>query len=427
MTSMLLLLLVGLMLVRTPLFVVFMASALIYIFAFTSVPAQIAIQRAFSGLDKFPLIAVPLFIFAASIMTHGGMSARIVSFAKSLTGPLPGGLAITTVLACMLFGAVSGSSPATVIAIGAILLPGMVEQGYSRKFATGLITSSASVAAIIPPSIGMIIYGTVVGASVGALFIAGIIPGLMFGLVYMAYIWTYCATGKAAGVRGSTSFAEILRESRQAGWALGVPVIIIGGIYGGVMTPTESAGVASVYAILVAMFVYREMNLRQLFAVSVDAAVITAQIMILIAAASVLSWLLTIQQIPLEMSRWLTAVATSEIGILLTINLILIVAGMLLDPTSVTVIFAPLFLPLATSIGVDPIHLGIIIIVNGALGMFTPPFGFNLFVATSLSGLSFVEVVKSIVPFIFISLLVVLLVTFIPALSLWLPGKVGML
>ncbi len=427
MTSVLLLLLAGLMLLRTPLFVVFMASALVYILVFTPVPPEIVIQRAFSGLDKFPLIAVPLFIFAASVMTHGGMSARIISFAKSLVSPLPGGLAITAVLACMLFGAVSGSSPATVIAIGGILLPGMVDQGYSKKFATGLITSSASVAAIIPPSIGMIIYGTVVGASVGALFIAGIIPGLVFGLVYIAYILLYCASGKAVGVRGSTSLAEVLRECRQAAWALGVPIIIIGGIYGGVMTPTESAAVASVYAVAVAMLVYREMNLRQLFAVSVDAAVITAQIMILIAAASALSWLLTIQQIPMEMSRWLTAAATSEVGILLTINVILIIAGMFLDPTSVTVIFAPLFLPLASSIGVDPIHLGIIMIANGALGMFSPPFGFNLFVATSLSGLSFIEVAKSVLPFMLISVLVVLLVTFIPPLSLWLPQRIGMM
>lgn len=426
MTSILLLLLAVLMFMRVPLFIVFAAATLVYIVSFTSIPPEIVIQRAFSGLDKFPLIAVPLFIFAASIMTRGGMSERIVSFAKSLVSPLPGGLAITTIVACMLFGAVSGSSPATVIAIGGILLPGMIKEGYSRQFSTGLITSSASVAAIIPPSIGMIIYGTVVGASVGALFIAGILPGLVFGLLYIAYVYLYCTFSKSTGVRGKTSVANIGAQFRQAIWALGVPIIIIGGIYGGVMTPTESAAVASAYAVFVAMFIYREMDFRQLMQVSIEAATITAQIMILIAAASALSWLLTIQHIPVEMSKWLTAAATSEIGILLTINAVLILAGMFLDPTSVTVIFAPLFLPLATSIGVDPIHLGIIMIVNGALGMFTPPFGFNLFVATSLSKLSFVEVSKSVVPFIFLSVLVVLLVTFVPSLSLWLPAKLGM-
>lgn len=417
--------LIGLMLLRTPLFIVFLLASMIYIGLFTSIPPNIVVQRTFSGLDKFPLMAVPLFILAANVMGRGGMSSRVIDFAKSLVGPLPGGLALATVFACMLFGAVSGSSPATVIAIGGIMYPALLKNGYAPAFSVGLISASASASAIIPPSIGMIIYGTVANVSIGKLFIAGIIPGILYGLMFMLYALALCLW------QGNKSddhyrWKLILSSFRQAIWALGVPIIIIGGIYGGIMTPTESAAVAAVYTIFVAMVVYKEVDIKGLLDISIDSAAVTAQIMILIGAASAMSWLLTIERVPVEISQWLTDTLSSKIGLLLMINLILVIAGMFLDPTSVTVIFAPLFLPVATAIGVDPIHLGIIILVNGALGMFTPPFGFNLFVASSLFNTSMVKLAQAVIPFIILSILVILMVTFVPALSLWLPETLRM-
>lgn len=417
--------LIGLMLLRVPLFIVFLLSSLLYIGLFTSIPTNIVIQRTFSGLDKFPLMAVPMFILAANVMAQGGMSARIIEFAKSLVSPLPGGLALATVVACMLFGAVSGSSPATVIAIGSIMYPALLKSGYSSKFSVGLVSASASASAIIPPSIGMIIYGTVASVSIGQLFIAAVIPGILYGMMFMAYALAYCLW---FDYRSDEAYrwAHIKRTFVQAIWALGVPVIIIGGIYGGIMTPTEAAAVGAVYTIFVAMVVYREIDFKKLLAISIDSAAVTAQIMILIGAASALSWLLTVERVPTEIGQWLTGAMSSKIAMLLMINLILIVAGMFLDPTSVTVIFAPLFLPIAQVIGVDPIHLGIIILVNGALGMFTPPFGFNLFVASSLFKQPMVRLAAAVFPFIILTLVVVLIVTFVPPVSLWLPQTLGM-
>lgn len=419
------LVLMGLMLLRVPLFIVFLVASLFYIGLFTSIPTNIVIQRTFSGLDKFPLMAVPMFVLAANVMAQGGMSTRIIEFAKSLVSPLPGGLALATVFACMLFGAVSGSSPATVIAIGSIMYPALIKSGYSARFSSGLLSASASASAIIPPSIGMIIYGTVASVSIGQLFIAAIVPGLIYGLMFLVYALAYCWWFDFRS-EDAYRWAEIRRTFVQAIWALGVPVIIIGGIYGGIMTPTEAAAVAAVYTIFVAMLVYREIGFRKLLAISIDSAAITAQIMILIGAASALSWLLTVERVPVEISQWLTEVASSPITMLLMINLILIIAGMFLDPTSVTVIFAPLFLPIATAIGVDPIHLGIIILVNGALGMFTPPFGFNLFVASSLFRQPMTNLARAVLPFLVLTVIVVLIVTFIPPVSLWLPAALGM-
>jgi C4-dicarboxylate transporter DctM subunit len=417
--------LIGLMLLRTPLFIVFLLASLIYIGLFTSVPANIVVQRTFSGLDKFPLMAVPMFILAANVMARGGMSSRIIEFAKSLVSPLPGGLALATVFACMLFGAVSGSSPATVIAIGSIMYPALLKSGYPSGFSVGLVSASASASAIIPPSIGMIIYGTVASVSIGQLFIAAIVPGILYGLMFMLYALAFCLW---FDYRSHDAYRWPLIKStfKEAAWALGVPVIIIGGIYGGIMTPTEAAAVGAVYTIFVAMIVYKEVDPKSLLDIAIDSAAVTAQIMILIGAASALSWLLTVERVPTDVAQWLTGAVNSKIGMLLMINLILVIAGMFLDPTSVTVIFAPLFLPIAKAIGVDPIHLGIIILVNGALGMFTPPFGFNLFVASSLFKTPMVRLASAVFPFIVLTLVVVLMVTFAPSLSLWLPQALGM-
>lgn len=424
MISLLFVLLIALMLLRFKLFMVFLLASVLYLSISSSIPLNIVIQRSFSGLDKFPLMAVPMFILAAAIMGQGGMSARIVYLAQAMTRAIPGGLALTVVTACMLFGAVSGSSPATVIAIGAILFPALMKAGYNKSFSSGLLTSAASASAILPPSIGMIIYGTVASVSIGKLFAAAVVPGLLFGFFIMAYAYWYCRR-EGIGTDGQFNSAELRRTFLEAVWSLGVPAIIFIGIYGGVMTPTESAAVSAVYALAVSAFVYREITWQNLFRIACESGRITAQIMILIAAASALSWLLTVQRIPNDISVWMQQFADSKIMALIIINLILIVAGMFLDPTSVTVIFAPLFLPMVHALGIDPIHFGIIVLINGALGMFTPPFGFNLFVATSVTQSRFIEVSRAVLPFVFVTLVLVLLLSFVPALSLYLPEIMG--
>jgi C4-dicarboxylate transporter, DctM subunit len=421
MSSILFILLIVMILSSVPIYIALLFSTLVFTGLFVGMPLEAILQRVFAGVDKFALLAVPMFIFAANVMRIGGLSTRIIALAQAMVGHLPGGLALTTIVACMLFGAVSGSSPATVVAIGAIILPALKEAQYPERFSIGLVTSSASVALIIPPSIGMIIYGVVTGTSVGDLFIAGIIPGILLGLAFMVHAWFF-AVRKKLPTGNASSAKQLWKAFRQAGWALGIPVLIIGGIYGGVFTPTEAAAAACVYAISVTSIVYRETGPKRLLEIAVESAHGTAQIMILIGAASAFSWILTMEQVPQVLSTTLLSLSDSAVVILLAMNVILLLAGMFIDPTSTTMIFAPIFLPICLSLGMSPVHLGVIIVVNCAIGMFTPPFGFNLFVASGISKLSIDKLAPSVMPFIGISIVVVLLVTFVPQLSLWLPG-----
>ncbi|WP_323769312.1 TRAP transporter large permease [Antarctobacter sp.] len=420
MSWVLLLILMALLLTGTPIFIAMLSATLAVTWYFVGLPLEGIMQRVLSGIDKFSLLAIPLFIFSANIMRIGGLSARIISLSQALVGHLPGGMALTTIVACMMFGAVSGSSPATVVAIGGIVLPALKEARYSEQFSVGLITSSASVALIIPPSIGMIVYGVVTGTSVGDLFLAGIIPGLLLGATFMAYSFAYAVRHRLP-LAPAPSLSDVWSAFCKAGWALGVPVVIIGGIYGGIFTPTEAAAVACIYAIAVTALVYREMSPRRLIDCAIESAVGTAQIMILVGAASGLAWLLTIEQVPQQLSGALLGISESTVIILLMMNLILIVAGMFIDPTSITMIFAPIFLPISLSMGISPIHLGLILVVNSAIGMYTPPFGFNLFVASGISKLSIDRMVPGVMPFILCGILAVIVITFVPQLSLWLP------
>jgi len=415
---------------------------LLFIFLFSGMPVYIAMalsstvfmqianvsidiemlgQRMFAGVNKFSMIAVPCFIFAANVMKEGGLSKRIINLANCVLGHKKGGLGLATVVACMFFGAVSGSSPGTVAAIGAVVYPELLAAGYKKSFSIGLITSSAACALIIPPSIGMVVYGTVTGVSVGKLFMAGVIPGILFGLAFIVYT-RYFSIKTNVPVTPRASRKETLIALKESVWALGCPVIIIGGIYLGIFTPTESAAVAAAYAIIVALFVYRELNVKQLINVAYESGVGVAQIMILMSGANVLAWLLTRLQIPDLLGKAIIGVSSSKFIIMLLINVILLISGMFIDPTSITLIFAPLFLPIITALGVDPVHFGIIMTVNAAIGMFTPPFGFNLFVASSVTKLPINKLMRGIIPFIFVSLISLMLVTWIPALSLWLPS-----
>lgn len=420
MTLTLFVLMMVLLLGSVPVYVSLGLSATVVLALFTSLPLEVLAQRMFSGIDKFSLMAVPFFILAANVMKGGGLSIRILKLAQALVGHYKGGLAMTVVLACMFFGAVSGSSPATVIAIGGLMLPALRQANYGESFTLGLITSSSAVAVIIPPSIGMIVYGSVTGTSVGDLFMAGIGPGILFGGVFMIYSYYHAKKHKIETLKRANA-KEIWFAFKEAGWALGIPVLILGGIYGGFFTPTEAAAVASVYAIFVSLFIYKDLSLKGLWDETYESAIGTAQVMILLAAASVFSWLLTRQQVPQAMTEALMAISNSKFAILLMINVLLLITGMFIDPASSTTILAPLLLPLALSYGIDPVHLGIIMVVNGAIGMYTPPFGLNLFVATGISTVSISRIIQGVVPFIILSLVTMALVTYLPIISLWLP------
>lgn len=419
MTAVLFILLFVFIFSGAPVYVGMSLASVVTLMFFSPLPMEIIAQRMFSGIDKFSLMAVPFFILAANVMKGGGISRKILNVANVVVRHLRGGLAISVVIACMFFGALSGSSPATVIAIGGLMLPELLNAKYGKDFSLGLIATVPAVAVIIPPSIGMIVYGTVTGVSVGDLFIGGVGPGFVWGLVYIVYC-VYIAKRDNVPVQKRATLREIGEAIKDAIWALGVPFIIIGGIYGGFFTPTESAVVACIYAIFVALFVYKQMTFKELMDECIEAAVGTAQIMILMAAASIFAWILTREQIPQTLANSMIQLIDSKFAILLMINIILLIAGMFIDPASIQTILGPLFLPLAINFGIDPVHLGIIMVVNGAIGMATPPFGLNLFVTTSISSEPVSKIIKGAIPFIIISLVAMAIITYVPEVTMFL-------
>lgn len=411
--------------IGVPIFISLNGASYLALVLGTSIPPIAFVQRMFGGLDKYNLMAIPFFIFAANLMNSGGMARRILSLADKLVGGFRSGIALTTILGCMFFGAMSGSSPATVVAIGSIMYPSLVAANYGENFSSGLITSSASVALLIPPSVTMIVYGAVTSVSVGALFMAGLGAGIAYGICFMLYsiYYSFKRNGKEEiKIQPKSSFKQIIHSLREAAWALGVPVIIVGGIYGGVFTPTEAAAVSAAYSIIVSLFIYRELDIKGLYKCCVESAATTAMVMIMIAAASTLSWVFTIGGIPQYLSGIMLNIK-SLIIILLIMNVIMLIAGMFVDGVAFILILAPIFFPIAIKLGVDPVHLGIIMVANGAVGMFTPPFGLNLFIASNPTGLPFSKIVKGIWPFIFISLVALLIITFVPQISMWLPNQ----
>ncbi len=404
-----------------PIFMTLALSSTALIVGFTNLDPIILIQRMFSGVDKLSLLAVPFFIFAANVMNQGGLAPRLLTFVNALVGHIRGGLAFTVVITCMFLGAVSGSAPATVVAVCSIMMPLMVKSGYGKGFTIGLIMAASSVAVIIPPSIGMIVYGSVTGVSIGQVFMGGFFPGILYGGVFMIWCYIY-AKRHNVPLQKRSSGREILSALRGAIWVLGIPIIIIGGIYGGVCTPTESAGIAGVYAIIVSCFVYRELNFKQLFDVSYRSAVSTAQNMILLAGASVFAWVLTRYQVPTNLANAILSVASSKYTVLLLMNVIMLIAGMFLDASSIITIMAPLFLPIATQVGIDPVHLGVVMVVNGAIGMFTPPFGLNLFIASGITKIPMGELMRTVWIWVFLSIIALVIITYIPSITLCIPN-----
>jgi C4-dicarboxylate transporter DctM subunit len=402
-----------------PVFLILLVTVIVLLTFFMNVPFTVIPQTMFGSIDKFALLAVPFFIFAGEVMGQGGISDRLIRWVQSMFGGLRGSLALTTVGTCEFFGAISGSSPATVAAVGRIMYPALRADGYEEKFALGLVTSSGAIASVIPPSILMILYGAAAEQSVAALFIGGVFPGLLIGILTAIYIVLYARRYRvASGDR--FSWTRLGRSTREGVWALGAPLVILGSIYAGICTPTEAAGIAGVYGIVVTRYVYRDITWSRLWDIAVGSAFLTAQIMIIVAASGAFSWLLTISGVPqmvvgaiqgLQISPWLMLVA---------INVFLLVVGCLIDPTSATLILTPLLVPIARAIGVDLIHFGIILTVNLSIGMFTPPFGLNLFVSQALFKVPMARIAAGLVPFIGIQVAALAVVTYVPWLSLYL-------
>ena len=415
---------IGLLILGFPIFIILLATSAIILLFFMEVPHTAVHQVMFGSVDKFALMAVPFFIFAGELMGMGGISQRIISWVMSVIGGMRGSLPLTTVGTCTIFGAISGSSPATVAAVGRLMYPPLREKGYNEKFSTGVLTSSGAIAIVIPPSISMILYGASAEQSVSHLFIAGIFPGLLMSLMMGGYIYWYASR---RDIREGQPFEmkEFLRASKSGVWALGTPGIILGGIYAGIFSPTEAAGIACVYAIVVTKFIYGDISWRGIWDVSVNSMYLTAQVLIIVAGAGVFSWLLTISGIPQAAVAGIQALDVQPWVILMIINVFLLIVGCLLDPGSAILVLTPLLAPIAAAIGVDLVHFGVIMTVNLAIGMFTPPFGLNIFVAQALFKAPLKSIYPGLVPFIVINILALVIVTYVPELSLYLLKFLG--
>lgn len=380
-------------------------------------PMLISVKEMFGALNKFPLAAIPFFILAGNLMESGGISRRLVEFAKSLVGGVQGGLPMSCVLTCMIFAAVSGSSVATTFAIGAILIPALIRHGYPAGYAAALQATSAELGVVIPPSIPMILYGVSAEVSIGELFVAGLGPGLLIGLALMLFVWLDCKH-KGRGRSDGAGRMPPGRATLQAGWALFMPVIILGGIYGGIFTPTEASAVAVLYALAVGLLVYREIGVRDLLPVLRKSALSSAVIMFIIANAGLFAFLITRAGVPDAIGHWLQSVLASPALFLLGVNLALFLIGMFIETSAAIIVLAPILAPVAVHFGVDPVHFGLIMVVNLALGMITPPFGVNLFAACAVAHIPLQRIVAQLLPFVAVILGCLLLITYLPAITL---------
>lgn len=405
-----------------PIFISLASVAFIIFFFYGTIPLEILPQRMFAGVEGFTLLAIPFFILAADIMGKGGVTSRLIRFVNTLVGHFPGGLGICTVMTCLLFGAITGSSAATVVAVGGILYPALLKAGYDVRFTLGVVTCSALLGMIIPPSNAMIVYGSVSKVSVGALFMAGVGAGLLFALNYALYCYFY-AKKKKIPLQPRASWKEIKAAARDSLWGLGIPVIILGGIYSGVFTPTESAAVSVVYAMFVTRFIYRELTFKQIWKISLGSATITSRVLIMVSAATLFSWLLTVQGITSGIVEPVIAMKPPYWAVLAFSNFAMLIAGCFVDVFSNILILCPLLLRLTESVGISELHFGIVATVNSDMGNITPPFGLNLFVASGTFRQSYVDVVRAVLPWLAIAIVSLLIITYVPEISLWLPKR----
>ena len=379
----------------------------------------ISAKEMFNAINKFPLAAIPFFILAGNLMETGGISRRLVEFAKSLVGGVQGGLPMTCVLTCMIFAAVSGSSVATTFAIGAILIPALIKHGYPTTWAAALQATSAELGVIIPPSIPMILFGVSAEVSIGELFIAGFGPGLLISGALMLFVWLYCKW-KGWGKNDGDGRLGLFAATRQAAWALLMPVIILGGIYGGIFTPTEASAVAVLYALVVGMLIYREIGVKDLYVTLRKSVVSSAVIMFIIANAGLFAFLITRAGVPEAIGHWLEEVLKNPAMFLLGVNAALFVIGMFIETSAAIIVLGPILAPVAAHFGIDPVHFGLIMVVNLALGMITPPFGVNLFAVCTVARVSLDKIIRDLVPFVLVILTCLMIITYVPSLSLFL-------
>lgn len=381
--------------------------------------------KLFETSEHYTLLAIPFFLLSGAFMTTGGVARRLIDFANACVGHIRGGLAIGAVLACMLFAALSGSSPATVAAVGSIAIAGMVRSGYPQAFGAGIVCNAGTLGILIPPSIVMVVYAAATEQSVGKLFMAGVIPGVMLGLVLMIAIYIVARIKKLPALPRA-SFREWLRSAREAFWGLLLMVIILGGIYTGMFTPTEAAAVAAVYAGFVALFVYKDLTIRECPKVLLESGKLTIMLMFIIANAMLFAHVLTTEQIPQQITAWVVELGLQPWQFLLVVNIVLLVAGAFMEPSAIILILAPILFPIAMQLGIDPIHLGIIMVVNMEIGLITPPVGLNLFVTSAVTGMPLTAVIRAAMPWLMLLLSFLVIITYVPAVSLGLPNMLGM-
>jgi C4-dicarboxylate transporter, DctM subunit len=413
-------LLVALMLTGMPISIALGLTVLTFIFGFTEVPLQSVALKLFTGLENFEIMAIPFFILAGNFLTHGGVAKRMIAFATSLVGHWYGGLGLAAVLACALFAALSGSSPACVIAIGSILLPAMVKAGFPPRFGAGVITTSGALGILIPPSIVMVMYSVSTNTSVGQLFIAGVVPGALLATMLGLTTW-YRARKNDYPRQAKASWGERLAAFRKSVWGLLLIVVVMGGIYTGLFTPTEAAAMAAVYSFFIAVFVYRDLTLKDVPRVLLQSANMSAMLLYIITNAVLFSFVLSNERIPQQLADWLIAMGLGPVGFLLVVNLLLLIAGNVMEPSSIVLIMAPILFPVATKLGIDPVHFGILIVVNMEVGMCHPPVGLNLYVASGITKMGITELTIAVWPWLLTMLVFLGLVTYWPAMSLWLP------
>ncbi len=433
-------LLIVLLLTGMPVSIALGLTVITFLFTMTNVPMDSIALKLFTGIEKFEIMAIPFFILAGSVLTHGGVAKRMIRFATAMVGHLPGGLGLAAVLACALFASISGSSPATVAAIGSIIMPAMVKQGFPAQFGTGIVATSGGLGILLPPSIVMVMYAVatsgmmvegpdgarIASASIGQLFIAGVIPGLLLALMlgittmYRAWKYKYPRQEKA-------SWKERWVAFRDSIWGLMLVVIVMGGIYTGVFTPTEAAAMSAVYAFVIAMFVYKDIKWRDLKRIILESAGMSAMLLYIITNAVMFAFILTSEQIPQNIAAWIVEQGLGIVAFLLFVNVLLLIIGMVMEPSGLVLIMAPILFPVAMKLGIDPVHFGIILVVNMEIGLATPPVGLNLYVASSISKLGLTDVTKATFPWLVTGLIFLMMITFIPEITLWLPRMTGWL
>ncbi|TGD93166.1 TRAP transporter large permease [Methylobacterium nonmethylotrophicum] len=433
-------LLIALMLTGMPISIALGLSVLTFLFTMTSVPIEAVALKLFTGIENFEIMAIPFFILSGNFLTHGGVARRMINFATAMVGHWHGGLGLAGVMACALFAAISGSSPATVVAIGSIILPAMVAQGFPKRFGAGVITTSGALGILIPPSIVMVMYsvatsGAVVtgpdgarvsSASISTLFVAGVVPGLMLAALLGLTTW-YRARKFGYPRMPKATWRERWVAFRKSVWGLLLIVLVLGGIYTGAFTPTEAAAVSAVYAFVIALFVYRDLTWRDVPRVLLDSANMSAMLLYIITNAVLFSFLMTSEQIPQAMASWITGAGLNWVVFLLIVNLLLLVAGNVMEPSSIVLIMAPILFPIAAKLGIDPVHFGILIVVNMEVGMCHPPVGLNLYVASGITRMGITELTVAVWPWLLTMLIFLVVVTYVPAISLWLPLMLGMM